>query len=317
MLSWSRSLAGISLLFCCCFLALVQFLELALPVAFMAILVAIKNSVKNSEGFQAETINATFPEIAYKPFSFRDYVTAMQATHKCVEGINPETGALDFAITGVPLQGANWTVPFVKCDSRRCTQNGEDATEFCEFGIIAVSGSNSTDVGGRSRSVDFTTWLYDQYPELRTSMSFTYPIVKLFNTSQEMNDYVKDKDYGQPTIPKIVMGIVFEGNGLLDYKYTLRQNSTNFNSPESEWRPAVTTTPDTGRLFKDYAKDDWDVCISQDGEAQQGWLQESCTGRYLCTFKFAIALLCGTNISHMFTLRHSRQRRPDIPTSRR
>ena len=259
-----------------------QFFELALPVAFVAILVAIKNAVKDSEGFQSETINATFPEIAYQPLSFRDYVTAMQADHACVQGINSETGQLDFWITGVPDQGDNWQVPFVKCDSRRCTQDGQDATGFCESGIIGVAGSSSNDVGGQSRADDFTSWLYGQYPELGNDMPFEYSIVKKFSEPQEMNNYVKGENYGQTSTPKLVVGIVFEGNGAFDYKYTLRQNSTNFNAPTSEWRPAVTTTPDTSRLFKDYAKDDFDVCSFQDGEAKQGWLQDSCTGRYLC-----------------------------------
>lgn len=256
---------------------------MALPVAFVAVLVAIKNAVKNSDGFQTETVNATFPEFAYTPLTFRDYVTAMQAKHKCIEGVNPRTGQLDFWITGVPDQGDNWQVPFVKCDSRRCKQDGEDATEYCQFGVVGVSGSQAGDFGGLSRARDFTTWLYSKYPELKTTMPFDYDIVMEFvEGPQGMDDYVKDEDYGKAGKPKLVMGVAFSGNETFEYKYSLRQNSTNFNAPESEWRPAVTTTPDTGRLFKHYAKHDEDVCLFQDGEAEQGWLQDSCTGRYLC-----------------------------------
>jgi len=209
----------------------------------------------------------------------------MQATHTCIEGLNPETGQPDFWITGLPNQGYNWQVPFVKCDSRRCKENGENATKYCQFGLIGVSGSSTTDVGGQTRATDFTTWLYETYPELVDRMPFDYELVKEFKDPQEMNDYIKNDDYGKSGSPKLVMGVVFEGNEALDYKYTLRQNSTNFNSPESEWAPAVTTTPDTGRLLRNYARNDQDVCTEQDGEAKQGpgYLQFSCTGRYLCT----------------------------------
>jgi len=256
-----------------------QFCELALPIAFVAILVAIKNAVKDTEGFQAETINATYPEAAWTPLTFRDYVTAMQAEHTCIEGINNQTGQLDFWITGVPNQGYNWQVPFVKCDSRRCERNGEDAQEYCQFGIIGVSPSDANDVGGQSRVDDFTSWLYGEYPEL--SSSIDYDVVKNFADPQQMNEYVTSSDYGKTGNPKIIMGIVFEGNDERNYKYTLRQNRTNFNSPESEWNPATITTPNTNRLFKHYAKDDEDVCIPMDGAAEQGWLQESCTGQYV------------------------------------
>jgi hypothetical protein len=258
-----------------------QLCELAFPIAFVAILVAIKNSVKNSEGFQSEIIEATYPSAAYKPLTFRDYVTALQAEHKCVEGINDLTGQFDFWITGVPNQGYNWQIPFVKCDSRRCERDGEDAQQYCQFGIIGVSGSDANDVGGQLRVDDFTAWLYVEYPELMSNMPFDFDIVKKFNEPQAMDDYVKSSDYGKTGNPKIVMGIVFDGNREFDYKYSLRQNSTNFNSPESEWQPATRTTPDTNRLFKNYAKDDYDVCYALDGAAEQGWLQESCTGQYL------------------------------------
>ena len=269
-----------------------QFCELALPIAFVAILVAIKNAVKDTEGFQAETINATFPEIAYTPLTFRDYVTAMQAEHTCIGD------GSDFYITGVPDQGYNWQVPFVKCDSRRCEQHGEDAQEYCQFGIIGVSPSDANDVGGQSRVDDFTAWLFDEYREL--SSSIDYDVVKNFADPQQMNEYVTSGDYGKTGNPKIIMGIVFEGNNDGNYKYTLRQNRTNFNSPESEWNPATITTPDTNRLFKHYAKDDQDVCIPMDGAAEQGpkHLQESCTGQYVYNGVLAFQRLVHDFILH-------------------
>lgn len=96
-----------------------------------------------------------------------------------------------------------------------------------------------------------------------------------------MNQYVKSEDYGKTGFPKLVMGIAWKGNDTKNYIYSLRQNSTNFNSPESRWRPAAATTPDTSRLFSRYAKNDFDVCIPLGGTPHQGWLESSCTGQYV------------------------------------
>jgi hypothetical protein len=112
-------------------------------------------------------------------------------------------------------------------------------------------------------------------------MPFEYDIVRNFTDPQEMDDYVGDNDYGKTGYPKLAMGIVWNGNDANNYIYSLRQNSTNFNSPEAQWAPAVFTTPDTSRLFSRYAKDDFDVCIPIDGAPQQGPLEDSCTGQYL------------------------------------
>jgi hypothetical protein len=80
-------------------------MEMGLPIAFMLILVAIKNAVKNNANFQAQTVEAVLPNITYKALSFQDYVTAMQATRQCVQMIDPSTGQPGFWISGIPEQG--------------------------------------------------------------------------------------------------------------------------------------------------------------------------------------------------------------------
>lgn len=172
-------------------------------------------------------------------------------------------------------------VPFVKCDSRNCQQDGEDAQPYCQYGVIGVSGSDPNDLGGKTRAADFTAWLYKEYPALTSNMPFDYEIVKDFTVPQDMDDYVTNKDYGTTGFPPLVMGIVWKGNDAKNYIYSLRQNSTNFNSPEAQWQPASKTTPDTSILFSSYAKDDSDVCIPLGGSPSQGWLESSCTGQYL------------------------------------
>jgi hypothetical protein len=75
-------------------------------------------------------------------------------------------------------------------------------------------------------------------------------------------DYVRDKHYGRANKPKIILGIVFEGNDDMVFKYTLQQNSTNYNQLEQQSRPSSFTTPVTSVLLNSYAKDDLDV-VSQ------------------------------------------------------
>jgi hypothetical protein len=202
-----------------------QLLELTLPLAFIGVLIAIKNSVADNENFKTVLHNAIIPKNfdAFTPLSFRDYVTAMQAKHICIG--RPEDL---FEISGIPSQGYNWQVPLVKCDSGKCRENGEDAERYCTYSLIALTGS---DAGGKARAKNFEEWLYRRYPAL-TNMSFVdfKKITKIFPNSNAINDYVKDKDYGKTGRPKIAMGIVWEGDNKDNYIYRLRQNSTNVSS---------------------------------------------------------------------------------------
>jgi hypothetical protein len=250
-----------------------------LPVCFVAILVAIKNAAENGDSFESEIREATFPKASFTPFSFQDYVTAMKAEKVCINQTDNPSSDEDFLISGILDNGKNWPVPFVKCDSRKCDFAGQSASDFCEYAVIAVSPSGDGDTGGRERAEDFKEWLEATYSV--EIMPFSFNLVQLFDSPDQMDNYVKAGDYGKTGFPKIGMGIVFEGNDDNKYIYSLRQNSTNFNAPEEEGRPATSTTPDPGKLFDDYAKNDFDVCRTEGGTPDLGRFDQSCTGQYM------------------------------------
>ena len=201
----------------------------------MAILVGIKVSVQGTSSFAPRTIPPFIPSnvVTWTPLSFADYVTTIQAQRVCIEA---PTKPGKFNITGIYDGGYNWQVPFVKCDSRQCTTNGQDAREFCEYAQIGLAPSSSSDTGGMERALDFANYIYDTYPALQpssTTLPFSFDVIRMFDNPQEMDTYVQSSDYGvYPTNPKLAMGIVWEGNATDAYLYSLRQNSTNFNSPE-------------------------------------------------------------------------------------
>lgn len=254
-----------------------QLLELILPVCFVSILVAIKNSVQSTSSFASQVVPPFYPSVSYIPLTFADYVTAMQATRVCVQR---ETRGRygDFNITGISSQGYNWQVPTVKCDSRKCTQDGQDATPFCEYSILGVVvGEESSSA---ARAVDFYRYVYETYPALQTDMPFDYDFVRLFDNETAVNDYVTSGNYGTTGYPKLAMAVVWHGDDPSNYTYSLRQNATNFNSPELESRPGAVTTPDTSVLFSPFAKSDT-VCAPSGGAPNQGPLDASCTGLYI------------------------------------
>lgn len=227
-------------------------------------------------------------------------MTAMQAERICIEATNVPG---KFNISGIYDGGFNWQVPFVKCDSRKCKTNGEDAQPFCEYAQIGVAPSTSTDTGGVLRAEDFAQYIYQQFPVLTTAgtpgspLPFDFELVRMFNSSQDMDMYVQGQNYGvYPTAPKLVMGIVWEGNDPNNYIYDLRQNSTNFNAPEKEARPAISTTPPTDQLFASFAKTDFDTCRQTGGSPQQGPLGSSCTGQYMYNGVLTFQRLIGNYI---------------------
>lgn len=255
-------------------------MEVLLPIGFVAILVAIKSTVGNTD---ADEVPAVLPDDShvYRPLSFGDYVTALKAERRCIpprEGKGP-------SITGIFDQGTDWQVPMIKCDSRKCVSD-EDARAYCEYAIVAVAASSEDDQGGMERRDAFVEWLFARYPDLQDTSKMPpvgYDMVQVL-TTLDMDAYVTHSDYGSLGMPKIAMGIVFEGDDATNYKYQLRQNSTNLNSPEAQvlaGTSTTTSTPDTGRLFRSFAKDDDHSCIPIEGTAEQGHLEDSCTGQYL------------------------------------
>jgi hypothetical protein len=219
--------------------------------------------------------------MAFLPLTFDDYVVAMAADRTCVPA-PPSSSGGGWWISGIVQQGKDWPVPFVKCDSHGCNHAGQDAHDLCEYGILAVSGKDVRDTGGHVRAQKFCAWLYDRYPTLMSNaMPFSHEFCQLFPSEQSMEDYIHQEDYGSSAKPKIVMGVVFESDDVNVFKYTLRQNSTNYNALEQDVRPASRTTPDTSKVFDSYAKNDADACQPEDGAPELGHLGSSCTGQYI------------------------------------
>jgi hypothetical protein len=276
-------LSSVSIIFC------KQIAEVVLPALFVYILVALKNQAQSSGAFASKMVGASFPEVSFMPLTFTDYVTALRASRVCV---TDGTTANTFNISGIDSYGDNWQVPLVKCDSRKCQQAGQDARPFCEYAMIAVTG---TGAGGPERAYNFKAWLESTYPVItnRAAMPFDFDLVQLFTAPDDMNNYVAQSDYGgfvatggtngsgSTYVPKIAMGIVWQGNNASAYNYQLRPNSTNFNAPEQAGRPATATTPTTKKLTDSFARNDYSVCVPIGGTPTQGIFEASCTGQYM------------------------------------
>jgi hypothetical protein len=89
-------------------------LEIALPVAFAALLLWIKQVADDSSDFKPQVVA---PQIrsdydTQRILSFGDYVTAIVAKRIC-RGSDFNWGGGDnfFTITGLPTEGYNWQVP--------------------------------------------------------------------------------------------------------------------------------------------------------------------------------------------------------------
>jgi ATP-binding cassette, subfamily A (ABC1), member 3 len=241
------------------------------------------------------------------PFSYYDYVIALQAQRRCIQR---DDNALE--ISGLHNYGRNWQVPFMKCDARKCKQLNEDAIQYCEYSFLAIAASTDSDIGGHTRAIQFQQYMYTTWPTLRPVSSnntndgshdsnhasvlpFQFDFVQIFNSERAIEEYVTRNDYGTTNAPKISMGIIFYGNSTTDYKYTIRQNSTNINIPAStvEGNPVSITTPATNRLFNHYAKTDFDTCARSATDPKWGVFDDSCTGLYIYNGVIATQRLVG------------------------
>jgi hypothetical protein len=244
----------------------------------MSIPLMIKNNVGESY-LEQDVVEPSFPNnsMAFTPLAFADYVTALQA-HRVCEGVG--------AITGMPNDQYDWQIPFVRCDSAKCRDHmlGQSALPFCEYQALAVAPSSATDVGGKIRSEEFRDYIHRFYPfvdpTINISRPFSFPFVKLFNSSDDIDTYVESKNYGDLINPKLAFAVVWDGNDVSNYKYTLRQNSTMYNVPIEESRPAALTTPPTTQLFDSYARNDESCPMFPTGPFL-GRRGQSCTGQYL------------------------------------
>jgi hypothetical protein len=242
-----------------------QILEVILPIGFVAILIAIKSSTEDTTSEIEPAFLPTNRE-AFQPLTFQDYVSAMQATRLCEEQefsyedfeTGEERTARFLGITGMERAAYNWQVPTVKCDHRKCEDDGEDASTFCEYSILAVTGMNE---GGMARASEFRDWLYATYPALalpanETSLKFPHEFCQVMDSVDTLKDYVKSSDYGKDGFPKVAMAVVWDGNDPSRYAYKLRHNATNYNNPADEERPGARTTPPTDQFFESFAKSD-------------------------------------------------------------
>jgi hypothetical protein len=205
-----------------------------LPIVFIAILLAIKASVSDTDGFRQEVVEPTFPASSVIPLSFADYVKALQVKRVCLEDEEGDS----FSISGIPEEGYGWTVPFVRCDARKCKENMAEnlssAIPFCEFPLLGVASSEAS---ADARVEKFVAYLESSYPIIfnASAMPNNRSFVVLFESQTQMETYVKSSSYGNSENPKIGVGIVFSG-GTSDreYSYSIRVNSTGFNAPEGE-----------------------------------------------------------------------------------
>jgi hypothetical protein len=274
---------------------IIKLFEFFLPIVFVGFLVLIKSAVENSDSFAPEFVEANLPvgNDAFKIFSFTDYVISFQADRKCAPaGSAPwlTGGASDdgssssgLGITGIFNAGYNWQVPFVKCDSRLCTTDGENAFPFCEYLALGVAPSTEDDTVGLEQAKAFERYIYDRYPVLldKAAMPFDFDFVQTFPSNQALESYVQSPEYVNP---KLALGVVFDGlsDPMINYNYQLRVNSTGFNSPEQEGRPATVTTPPTDALFESFARTDSESCFDAvGGTPTSGQYSQSCTGKYI------------------------------------
>eukprot|EP00529_Nitzschia_sp_RCC80_P002451 CAMPEP_0113451218 /NCGR_PEP_ID=MMETSP0014_2-20120614/6226_1 /TAXON_ID=2857 /ORGANISM="Nitzschia sp." /LENGTH=1987 /DNA_ID=CAMNT_0000342569 /DNA_START=1298 /DNA_END=7261 /DNA_ORIENTATION=- /assembly_acc=CAM_ASM_000159 len=275
-------------------------LELALPIAFVGILVAIKNAL--GDDAEITIVEPTFPDTleAFSPLSFQDYVVALQAKRECV--FDPVLSFVSrqlYQISGMPAASYDWQVPFVRCDDLQCTDAG-NASSFCEYWTLGVAPSSSSDGLGQQRTDAFIEYLYQTYPvldpssDLSDSLPFDHDFVQIFDSEQGMINYVTSTEYGTPGYPKVAMGIVWNGQdgNEKEYEYSLRQNSTIYNVPAESARPAAVTTPDTSQLFDNFANND-QSCPVFPGAAFTGPRQSSCTGQYMYNGILTIQNLVG------------------------
>jgi hypothetical protein len=262
----------------------------------MLILVAIKESLKDSKGFAPILRPAEYPDSknVLIPLSFKDYLTAFQSQKQCVP--NPyasskstasyvkEIKNIEYSISGIDV--TDWAVPFVKCDSRKCTYLGQNATEFCTYHVLALAPASSNSTFMNS----FESYIRSTYPQIATIKNqLGLDVIKLFSSSSDIDKYVASSDYGKIGFPKISVAVILGGSGK-NYEYVIRTNSTNVNSPEFSGRPVTPTQPSTSVLFDTFAKRAQDVCDVTDDAPRLGPYEKYCNAQYMYVHLHSVSL---------------------------
>ena len=212
----------------------------------MAALYFIKLDLQSdpNSSLKSTIVTATYPgaEDAIIPFSFQDYVTALQANRKCIVDPTATTaekllGLAPLVISGIDYR--DWPVPFVFCNSYACRKRGGDATKYCTYRSLALAPMNADAAGEVQRMLRFKDYVEERYPQLtnRSALPFDHDFIQIFNSNEELDSYVTSGTYGEWSdgqyFPKVAIGIIFSGgDGDKSYEYTIRTNSTNYNSEE-------------------------------------------------------------------------------------
>ena len=270
-------------------------IEFFLPPLCVAILYFIKLSLQNDPNstLTSVVVPASYPgsNDTIIPFSFQDYVTALQANRTCV--VNPTASAAEKILGLAPLviSGINyqdWPVPFVFCNSYLCKEHGESAQNYCMYRTLALAPMNAG-AKERERMLKFKDYVEEKYPQITDSsaLPFDYDFIRIFDSNSDLDAYVKSETYGATVngeyFPTVAIAVVFSGgdNDKL-YEYTIRTNSTNYNSEEQAAQPGARTTPSTKRVFSPYKREDSNSCEnSREGTPGMGPLGGSCTGQYM------------------------------------
>jgi len=248
------------------------------------ILYLIKLSLEDNATFKPKTIEPVYPSSSIQPFSFLDYVSAVNEKRECVPisssilALDPfrrELRNLQYSISGINI--LDWPVPFVKCDARKCSSVGQNATDFCSINVLALAPT----ISGQTDLVDaFEKYVNNAYPQLGNFN--TYPIVKKFSSSSAVDEYVKHRDYGDIDKGRPSIAVAVEIGGLeKEYEYSIRTNQTNWNSPELFGRLVMKTQPSTSKVLNSFARQARDACPLEGGTVNIGPNDSHCTAQYM------------------------------------
>ena len=270
-----------------------QLIEFFLPALCVAILWFIKLDLQSDPN---STLNAVVVPASYPgggdviiPFSFHDYATAIQAARVCVDDPTATSAAKLLGLNTMTISGLDyrdWPVPFVFCNSKACRERGEDATDFCTYKTFALAPMNAVKVD-LQRMLSFKDYVEKRYPQLTNSsaLPFKHDFLQIFDSNDALQSYVTSESYGEwrdgQYFPKVAIAVVFGGGkDSKSYEYTIRTNSTNYNSAEQSSRPAAKTTPTTQRVFSPFQREDSSSCSTRGGP-RMGKYGGSCTGQYI------------------------------------
>mmetsp|Transcript_24374 Transcript_24374/g.37578 ORF Transcript_24374/g.37578 Transcript_24374/m.37578 type:complete len:1959 (-) Transcript_24374:259-6135(-) len=272
-------------------------LEFGVPVIFFLLLLWLKISVQDTDGFKPEVKPAEIRNYTHviRPLTFSDWLVGLKVQRVCVrffseefvedneENIDYNLKSDGWLITGNQYGNAN---PLIRCDPTRCDTPRQDATPLCEVRQIGLVNAPA----------NFSNYLNGRYGAELLNEDVVF---RTFDSEDDMTDYVTGSSYEESV--KLAMGIVFDSDFGVNnqYHYTLRQNGTNFNNPEEAARPVSQTTPRTDIYTQNFYLDD-DQCDFQEGGGTPdlGNYGLSCTGQYVYNGVLTVQRLVQDYILH-------------------